>query len=201
MGDLWSTIIAYLLGSVPTGFLLVRIARSEDIREVGSGNIGATNVLRVMGLAAGLLVLAIDAGKAYLAVWLAGKITASSTPWMAASAVAAMLGNAYPVFLRFRGGKTVGTFAGAFLCLAPLAVGAVLLVFLGTAAITRHISAGSIMIGISFPLAVWLVEHPPSEVLVASLAAGALIVWRHRDNIRRLRAGREYVFEIRGARR
>ncbi len=201
MPELWSVVGAYLLGSLPTGYLLVRLARKEDIRRLGSGNIGATNVLRVMGLAAGLCVLAIDAGKGYLAVWLAGRITESSVAWMSVSAVAVMLGNAYPIFLSFRGGKTVATFAGAFLCLAPVAAGAVLLVFAGTAAVSRHISAGSIVIGVTFPLAVWLIEHPGWEVLAASLAAGALIVWRHRDNIRRLQAGSEPVFSMRRSRR
>ena len=112
--------------------------------------------------------------------------------WIAV--VAVMLGNAFPVFLKFRGGKTFATAAGAFLALAPLAVAAELPVFLGTAVITRHISAGSIVVGATFPLAVWLVVHPGPEIVAAAAAAGILVLWRHRENIRRLHEGTESVF-------
>ena len=147
-------------------------------------------------IAAGVLVLLIDAGKAYLAVWLAGKMTANSPFWTGAAAVVVMLGNAYPVFLKFRGGKTVATFVGAFLRLTPVATGAVLLVWLGTAVISRRVSAGSLVAAATFPLGVWLILHPGTELVTASLAAAALIIWRHRDNIRRLRQGAEPAFSL-----
>lgn len=197
----WSVLLAYLLGSVPTGFLLVKWTKGADIRNLGSGNIGATNVLRVSGLRAGLAVLLIDAGKAYLAVWLAGVISGQSTAWMSGAAVAVMAGNAYPVFLGFRGGKAVATFLGAFGCLSPAPTAAALAVFLVTAAITRYVSAGSIVAAAAFPLAVWLIQRPAPEVVAASIAAAALILWRHRDNIRRLWAGAEHVFSLRGQRK
>jgi len=192
----WILVLAYLAGAVPTGYLLVKFTRGVDVRKIGSGNIGATNAARAAGIAAGVLVLLIDAGKAYLAVWLAGKMTADSPFWTPAAAVVVMLGNAYPVFLKFRGGKTVATFVGAFLRLTPVATGAVLLVWLGTAVISRRVSAGSLVAAATFPLGVWLILHPGTELVTASLAAAALIIWRHRDNIRRLRQGAEPAFSL-----
>jgi len=194
MNGILCILAGYLLGSFPTGFVFVKALKGENIQEIGSGNIGATNVVRAAGMRYGLLVLAVDAAKGFLAVWLAGKISGESNLWMSAAAVAVMLGNAFPVFLKFRGGKTFATAAGAFLALAPLAVAAELPVFLGTAVITRHISAGSIVVGATFPLAVWLVVHPGPEIVAAAAAAGILVLWRHRENIRRLHEGTESVF-------
>jgi glycerol-3-phosphate acyltransferase PlsY len=192
--DLWSVIVAYLLGAIPTGYLLVRLVQGRNIQKIGSGNIGATNVVRAMGLKFGLAVLTIDAAKGFLAVWLAGRITGGSNLWMGVAAVTVMLGNALPIFLSFRGGKTFATAAGAFLVLAPAAVGAVVPVFLGTAVITRHISAGSIVVGATFPLAVWLILHPGPEIVLAAVAAGVIVLWRHRENIQRLHEGSESKF-------
>jgi len=107
-----------------------------------------------------------------------------------------MIGHSYPVFLRFRGGKAVAAFVGAYLCLAPLPLAAVLVVFVVMTAWTRHISLGSLVAAATFPLAIWLIEHPPATVVVTAILSGALIVYRHRENIVRLRAGTESVFSF-----
>ena len=187
-------VIAYLLGSIPFGYLLVKFATGRDVRASGSGNIGATNVLRTTGRAAGVATLLLDIAKGYLAVWLEGRLTEESIEWMAVAALVVMIGHSYPVFLHFRGGKAVAAFVGAYLCLTPVALAAVLIVFVIMVAWTRHISLGSIMAAGSFPLAVWLIEHPPLWVVVTAILSGALIVYRHRENISRLRAGSESAF-------
>jgi glycerol-3-phosphate acyltransferase PlsY len=188
--------IAYLLGDIPFGYLLVKLTTGRDVRASGSGNIGATNVLRTTGRAAGVATLLLDIGKGYLAVWLEGRLTGGNVEWMGAAALAVMIGHSYPVFLRFRGGKAVASFVGAWLCLTPLPLAAVLVVFVVMAAWTRHISLASIVGAGTFPLAVWLIEHPPATVVVAAILSGALIVYRHRENIARLRAGTEPVFSF-----
>src|SRR5579864_8902811 len=138
-------VIAYLLGAIPFGYLLVKFTSGEDVRDSGSGNIGATNVLRTTGRAAGVATLLLDIAKGYFAVWLAGRLTDHSPFWMSAAVLAVMAGHAYPVFLKFQGGKAVATFIGAFLCLTPWAIAAAVPVFLVTVAWTKHISMGSIV--------------------------------------------------------
>ncbi len=192
---------AYLLGAIPFGYLLVRWKTGADVRASGSGNIGATNVLRTTGRAAGIATLLLDTGKGYLAVWLMQRFTGADPLWASAAALAVMAGHAFPVFLRFHGGKAVASFVGAFLCLTPLALAAVLVVFTGLVAMTRHISVGSIAGAATFPLAVWLILHPPLPVVLAAITAGAFIVYRHRGNIQRLRAGTENVFSFGGGRK
>jgi glycerol-3-phosphate acyltransferase PlsY len=188
--------IAYLLGAIPFGYLLVKWTTGADVRAAGSGNIGATNVLRTSGRAAGVLTLLLDIAKGYLAVWIAGRLTAGDPMWMSAAALAVMAGHAYPVFLRFRGGKAVASFIGAFLCLTPLAMVCVLVVFAGVVAWSRQISLGSISAAATFPLAVWIVQHPQYPVFPTAVLAGAFIVYRHRANIRRLRSGTEHRFSF-----
>ena len=190
--------IAYLLGGIPFGYLLVKVTTGRDVRASGSGNIGATNVLRTTGRAAGVATLLLDIGKGYLAVWLEGRLTGGNAAWMSAAALAVMIGHAYPVFLRFHGGKAVASFVGAWLCLTPLPLAAVLVVFVVMVAWTRHISLGSIVAAGTFPVAVWLIEHPPATVVLAAILSGALIVYRHRENILRLHAGTESVFSFGG---
>jgi glycerol-3-phosphate acyltransferase PlsY len=185
---------AYLLGAIPFGYLLVKWKTGGDIRSAGSGNIGATNVLRTTGRAAGVATLLLDIGKGYLAVWLAGRLTAENVWWTSAAALAVMAGHAFPVFLRFKGGKAVASFVGAFLRLTPIPLAAVLAVFVITVAETRHISVGSIVGAATLPLAVWLILHPAWPIVFAALIAGAFIVYRHQENIRRLHAGTEHVF-------
>jgi len=191
-----AVLVAYLLGSIPFGYLLVRWKTGADVRASGSGNIGATNVTRTTGRAAGLATLALDVGKGYLAVWLAGRLTGYDPLWMSLAALAVMAGHAYPVWLGFRGGKAVASFYGAFLCLTPLAIVVVFVVFVGVVGWTRFISLGSIIGAATFPLAVWLILQPPLPVVAAAIVAGIFIVYKHRENIRRLRDGRENVLRL-----
>jgi acyl phosphate:glycerol-3-phosphate acyltransferase len=196
MTALLAVAIAYLVGGIPFGYLLVRLKTGEDVREKGSGNIGATNVLRTTGRAVAIATLVLDIAKGFVAVWLAAKLTNDSPLWMSAAALAVMAGHAYPIFLKFRGGKAMASFVGAFLYLTPIPLAAALLLFVAVVAVTRQISMGSIAAAGSLPLAVWLILHPPAPVLIASLVAGAFIVYRHRSNIDRIRAGTEHVFQF-----
>jgi glycerol-3-phosphate acyltransferase PlsY len=189
-------VLAYLLGAIPFGYLLVKWKTGGDVRASGSGNIGATNVLRTTGRAAGIATLLLDIGKGYLAVWIAGRLCAHDPRWMSLAALAVMSGHAYPVFLRFRGGKAVASFVGAFLCLTPVALAAVLVVFVGVVGWTRYISLGSIVGAATFPLAVWLIQQPAAPVMAAAVVAGVFIIYKHRDNARRLRQGREHIFRF-----
>lgn len=187
-----------MLGAIPFGYLLVKWTTGADVRAAGSGNIGATNVLRTTGRAAGIATLLLDVGKGYLAVWLAGWISGHSPVSMSVAALAVMAGHSYPVFLKFKGGKAVASFLGAFLFLTPMALGAMLVVFVVVVVWTRHISMGSIVGAATFPLAVWLVQKPELIVVLAGAAAGAFIVYKHSSNMGRLRAGTEHVFTFGG---
>jgi glycerol-3-phosphate acyltransferase PlsY len=192
--------IAYLLGSIPFGYLLVKWTTGADVRAAGSGNIGATNVLRTTGRGAGIATLLLDIAKGYVAVWIAGQLTGRNDLWMSAAALAVMAGHAYPVFLKFQGGKAVASFVGAFLRLTPGPLIAALVVFVCVTVWTRHISLGSIIAAGTFPLAVWLILQASWPVFLASLLAGVFIIYRHRSNIERLRSGTEHKFSL-GARR
>jgi acyl phosphate:glycerol-3-phosphate acyltransferase len=191
-------IAAYLIGGIPFGYLIVRIKTGTDVRTMGSGNIGATNVLRTSGRAVGILTLLLDIAKGFFAVWLMDRYTAASPLWDSAAALAVMAGHAYPIFLKFKGGKAVASFVGAFLFLAPLALLAVVVVLIIVVAVTRYISLGSILAAGTFPLAVWLILHPPWPVLAAAGISGAFIVIRHKANIDRIRAGTEHRFTFKG---
>lgn len=194
MNELLALIGAYLIGGIPFGYLLVRLTTGKDVRASGSGNIGATNVLRTTGRAVAVATLALDIAKGYFAVWLMAYLSGNDSAWMSAAALAVMAGHAYPVFLKFKGGKAVASFIGAFLYLTPLPLFAVLLVFVVVVAATGYISAGSIVAAAAFPFGVWLILHPATPVLLASAIAGVFIVYRHKSNIGRLRAGTESVF-------
>lgn len=187
-------VFAYLVGGIPFGYLLVKFTSGEDVRSSGSGNIGATNVLRTQGRAMGVATLLLDILKGFVAVWLAGKFTDQSAMWMSAAALAVMAGHAFPVFLKFQGGKAVASFIGAFLYLTPLPLLCVLIVFVIVVYFTRYISLGSIIAAASFPFGVWLISHPEWPVWGAALVAAVFIVYRHKANIERLRAGNENVF-------
>lgn len=193
-------VVAYLLGGIPFGYLLVRMKTGEDVRAMGSGNIGATNVLRTSGTAIGLLTLVLDILKGYAAVWIAAILTDNDATWMSLAALAVVLGHAYPVFLKFKGGKAVASFVGAFFYLSPLPLLAITIVFVVVVAVSRHISVGSIVGAALFPFGVYLIQHPPTAVLLASIAGGAFIIWRHRSNISRLREDNENVFRLGGKR-
>jgi glycerol-3-phosphate acyltransferase PlsY len=197
MPGLVSIVIAYLLGAIPFGYLLVKFTKGADVRGAGSGNIGATNVLRTAGKAEAVATLLLDIGKGYLAVWIAIRLTDNSPVWTALAALAVMAGHAFPVFLQFKGGKAVASFIGAFLCLTPLPLLGVLLLFVIAVARTRHISVGSILAAGTFPFAVWMILHPAWQITLAAFIAGAFIVYRHSANIERLRQGTENVFRWR----
>jgi glycerol-3-phosphate acyltransferase PlsY len=194
MNGLFAVLIAYLVGGIPFGYLLVRLTTGQDVRSSGSGNIGATNVLRTTGRAAGVATLLLDIAKGYFSVWLADRLTGGDVLWCSAAALAVMAGHAFPIFLKFKGGKAVASFIGAFLFLTPLPLLAVLIVFLVATIATKAISAGSVLAAGTFPLAVWLILHPPAPVWIAALIAGAFVVYRHKANLERLRAGTENQF-------
>jgi glycerol-3-phosphate acyltransferase PlsY len=190
----------YLIGGIPFGYLLVKLKSGQDVRSMGSGNIGATNVLRTTGRSIAILTLLLDIGKGALAVWLADRFMNGSALWMSAAALAVMAGHAYPVFLQFKGGKAVASFIGAFLYLTPVPMLASLIVFVITVAVTRYISLGSILAVGLFPLGVYLISHPAPEILASAFVAATFIVWRHAANIQRIRNGNENIFSF-GSRR
>ncbi len=186
-------VMGYLLGSIPFGFIIVKTTQGTDIRGVGSGNIGATNVFRKSRFA-GLLTLLLDGAKGYLAVLIARWLGADLT-WQGIAAVAAILGHVFTVWLGFKGGKGAAAGCGAFLAISPLAAGTTLVVFVLTAALTRYISLASILGTATFPLWAWL-QHEPSPVVICSVIGAAFIVAKHHENIRRLLAGAEHKFEL-----
>jgi glycerol-3-phosphate acyltransferase PlsY len=147
-----------------------------------------------------VLTLLLDIAKGALAVWLVDVATGGSVVWMSVAALTVMAGHAFPIFLKFQGGKAVASFVGAFLYLTPLPLLATLILFVVTVAVSRYISLGSIVAAGCFPLAVFLIDHPPAVVVAAGAIAGAFIVWRHRSNIGRIRAGNENVFSFGGRR-
>ncbi len=196
-----AVIIAYALGSIPFGLLVAKYMANADVRNEGSGNIGATNVLRSAGPLAGALTLLLDAAKGLIAVWLADRFSGGSSLWMSLAALAALLGHIFPVWLNFKGGKGVATCVGALGYLAPLPMLAVILIFAAVTAWTRYLSLGSIIAAGLFPLACWMILHPDWPVLVAALGGAILIIERHTANIHRIRAGEERVFRFERASR
>ncbi len=182
---------AYLIGGIPFGYLLVRWRNGTDVRTQGSGNIGATNVLRTTGKALGIVTLLLDIGKGAVAVWLMDSFTEGNPLWMSLAALAVILGHAFPVFLKFQGGKAVASFVGAFLYLAPGPLGAIIILFVAVLGVTKYVSLASMVGALLFPLACWLLVQPPPPILVAAIVGGAFIIWRHRGNLNRLRAGNE----------
>src|SRR5208337_2810960 len=181
-----TTLIAYLLGSIPFGYLIVRWQRGIDVRSTGSGSIGATNVMRNLGIVGFVATFLLDAGKGWLAVLLASKMTSDDPTLVAAAAFAAVLGHCFPFWLRFRGGKGVATGVGVFLAVAPWQVVLVLVIFAGVVAIWRYISLGSVVATAAFPVLVHLMKHPPIQVVLGAAGAAAVIIVRHNANIARL---------------
>ncbi len=187
--------IAYLLGSIPFGYLLVRFVRHEDIRAVGSGNIGATNVLRSGAKGLGVATLLLDLLKGYAAVLLARQLAPAHYTLAVAAAVAAVLGHVFPVWLRFRGGKGVASALGVFLALVPMAAVVALAVFLLVVLLSRYVSLASILAAAVMPVAAIALAPERSPLVVAGfLFLSALIIARHHANIRRLLAGTENRF-------
>jgi len=184
-------LVAYLLGSIPFGYLLVRSTEGKDIRSLGSGNIGATNVFRRHRLS-GILTLLLDAGKGYLAVVMAGWL-GGSEEWQAVAAVFAIMGHIFTIWLKFKGGKGVATGCGAYLAISPLAVLTTLGLFVLILLMTRYISAASIGATAFFPFWAYLYGKP-APVLLWAILGSALIIAKHHQNIRRLISGTENKF-------
>ncbi|MGE5414822.1 MAG: glycerol-3-phosphate 1-O-acyltransferase PlsY [Syntrophomonadaceae bacterium] len=182
--------VAYLLGSLSFAALLVRRATGKDIRTVGSGNAGATNVLRAHGKGLALAVAALDIGKGALAVVLVRLATADPR-YAAAAGFAAVLGHVFPVFYGFRGGKGVATAIGAFLALAPLATLVCAAVFVAVVAVTRYVSLGSMIAIVLLPPVAGGLFHASSPVFIAAAATAVLVVLKHRENLKRLAARTE----------
>jgi acyl phosphate:glycerol-3-phosphate acyltransferase len=182
--------LGYLLGSLSFAVLLVRLATGEDIRARGSGNAGATNVLRAHGKRLGLAVAALDIAKGALAVFLVRQVTADSR-YAAAAGFAAILGHVFPVFHGFRGGKGVATAVGAFAVLAPWATLVCVAIFVAVVMATRYVSLGSVVAMVLLPPVAGALFHAPLPVVVAAAATAVLIVLKHRENLRRLVLGSE----------
>jgi glycerol-3-phosphate acyltransferase PlsY len=190
-----TAITSYLLGSIPFGYLLVRILRGEDVRKTGSGNIGATNVSRTSrGL--GLATLLLDAAKGFAAVALTRELHPGEPLYVAGAALFAITGHMFPVWLGWRGGKGVATALGAFLCMAPRPVLAMVAVFVVVVAVSRYVSLGSIVAASAFPVLVIWMEHYRGVPALFILTACVLVVARHHENIRRLLQGKESKFSL-----
>lgn len=183
-------LLAYLLGSIPFGLILVKWRTGMDVRSKGSGNIGATNVARTAGRMLGIVTLLLDVAKGAVAVLAADWMTGGDPTTMAAAAFTVLCGHMFPVWLRFQGGKAVASALGAFLVLTPWAMLATMLVFLPLVWKTRYVSLSSIAAAAVLPLGVWLLTHNALYLLVA-VASAALIIYKHKGNIARLRAGTE----------
>ena len=188
--------LAYLLGSIPTGYLLVRFVRKEDIRETGSGNIGATNVARSGSKGLGLLTLALDLLKGLIAVLIAKHFEPGNpSDLMVAAALTAVLGHIFPVWLGFRGGKGVATALGVFLIIAPWAALGALIVFLLLVFTTRYVSLASVIAAVVIPLFAMLTVADRSPVFIGGVMFIALLVIvKHQANIARLLQGKESRF-------
>ena len=187
--------LAYLIGSIPFGLVVAKaFGRGTDPRTAGSGNIGATNVARTLGTAAGVLTLLLDAGKAVFVLALAGYVLGSgSHGWLALVGGAAFLGHVFPVYLRFRGGKGVATALGVVAYLSPVTVFVLFVLFALVVYFTRYVSLGSLCAAICLPVVMALFEGPRSY-LNLSLMIAFLVVYTHRENIHRLLAGEETKF-------
>lgn len=202
VASLWIVVIAYLLGSIPTGYLLVRLIRKQDIRTVGSGNIGATNVLRSGGKVLGAATFVLDAFKGWASVGVGALLATPLLPSVphrdveALAALCAVIGHMFPVWLRFKGGRGVSTGFGVFLYAAPLAALAAITLFAIVVAVTRYVSLGSIIGAASFPLFAWFMVKGdrPAFFIAVQIAVALLIILKHHANIRRLLSGTENRF-------
>jgi glycerol-3-phosphate acyltransferase PlsY len=191
---------AYLLGSIPFGLILAKLFSGTDVRKEGSGNIGATNVARVVGPLAGVATLILDIAKGAGAVLAAERVTNDSATWMILAGIAALVGHCYPVWLKFKGGKGVATAAGVFLVLSPWAFLCAAILFVLIVAYWGYVSLGSISAAAAMPLLLyffWAPHHaPPLVITFGSLAAALLIAYKHDGNIQRLVEGVEPKFSF-----
>jgi len=186
---------AYLLGSIPTGFLVAK-AKGIDIRSVGSGNIGATNAMRVLGKPTGIFVLLMDAAKGFAAVWLASLMLKDNSiadlqTLRVVAGIGAVLGHNYTCWLKFKGGKGIATTAGVYLALAPWALLVALAVFILAILLTKYVSVGSIAGAIALPATVWVMTPHNLFLGIVTTALGALAIYKHKSNLQRLIAGTE----------
>lgn len=186
-------VVGYLLGSLSFALLLVRWRTGTDIRAVGSGNAGATNVLRAHGKALGLAVALLDVAKGSAAVLLVRLVTADPR-YAAAAGFAAILGHVFPLYSGFHGGKGVATAVGAFLVLAPAGTLACLAIFVAIVAATRYVSLGSVVAIALLPPAAGFLSHAPRAVLIAAAGTALLVVFKHLENLKRLAHGEERKF-------
>lgn len=178
-------IAAYFLGAIPFSYLITRWKTGGDIRSMGSGNVGATNVLRTSGKLTGFAALILDVGKGVAAVYLGRALGGGNEIWGAIAGFFAIIGHSFPVFLKFRGGKSVATGGGAFLVLCPLGIISAIAVFIVMLLILRIVSLGSITASASFPLFAWLYGAEKGIVIVGAISA-LWIILRHSENVVRL---------------
>jgi glycerol-3-phosphate acyltransferase PlsY len=200
MPILWLLVfLGYVLGSIPFGYLLVRARSGRDVRAIGSGNIGATNVARTAGLSTGVATLVLDLAKGLFAVWLAGQGSGGNIRIMMYAGLAAILGHVFPVWLKFSGGKGVATALGVFLMISWAAVAAAVAIFAIVVLFWRYVSLGSISAAAALPLLVYLLyapgHAPPTAVTAGTLLSSVLIIVKHRKNIERLLSGTEPRFD------
>lgn len=187
--DIILVVVAYLLGSIPFGMVVARAQGGVDLRQVGSGNIGATNVLRAVGKGAAALTLLGDIGKGAVAVAL-GRGLGVTPPVLAAVALAAVAGHLYPVFARFRGGKGVATTLGVILAAMPTVGALLILIWLAVAACWRYSSLAALTASVALPILAWVLDGRPAMLALSGVLLG-LVVFRHRENIGRLLQGTE----------
>ena len=190
-----AVIAGYLIGSIPFALVLARRWGTADLRTIGSGNLGAANVMRVSGVTPGVLVAVLDLAKGAASVALAQRVRPDGAT-AALAGFAAIMGHIYPVWLRFKGGKGVATACGVFSVLTPAVVPPVLTIFLATVALTKYISLGSLLATIALPPIAYAIGSPPPSVF-AAIAASVVIVIRHRSNLVRLRTGTERRIGVR----
>ncbi len=188
--ELALVIAAYLLGGIPSALFVVWIATGKDVRQEGSGNVGATNATRIGGLAVGAVVTLLDVLKGAVPMWLMSVLNPASG-WIAAVLVAVVVGHCYPIWLRFHGGKGVASAFGAYLVLAPWAAAVALGVWVVVLAVGRRVSLASVVATAVFPVSLALMYHPSPTILAAVSGVSTLIIFRHRSNIRRLIDGTE----------
>jgi glycerol-3-phosphate acyltransferase PlsY len=185
---------AYVLGSLPTAYLLVRLRTGDDIRSKGSGNVGGTNALRIAGWRVGVVVTLVDIAKGVVAVWLMQRFNPESG-WIAAALLAAVIGHCYPVWLGFSGGKGVATGFGVFLVIAPLSAVAALGVWIVVLLVGRRVALASMLASAGFPIILKLIDAPDLLTLGAVAGVSVIIILRHSSNIRKMLSGEELTID------
>jgi glycerol-3-phosphate acyltransferase PlsY len=189
LNEIITIAIAYLMGSIPVGLIISKIKKGIDIREYGSGNIGATNVYRSIGKKEGLMTFAGDMLKGVMAV-LTAYFVLGEEIWIGISGLSAVIGHMYPIFAKFRGGKGVATGVGVFICMMPLATLSSMAIWIICCAIWRYVSLASMVAALSLPIIGGLYDQPKFYIISSTILA-ILVVYRHKDNIKRLLDGNE----------